>query len=273
MEMNNNTLKLSGFVSEFPIVDVIQFLGMSWKKGKLRILVDEGEETKDLCLYFKNGELVHAETEELKGIQAFYLISKLETGYFKFFSNEESPSQTIDCPLSMLLLDSQKRRDELHHLQTKLPPEDTVLFLVQEVEKVPPLSAFEWRIIAMINGKRSIKRICEKIGDELGAKNTLLDLLSKGLACGVSEEQAWKTLVPRLTLSEELKTDRPYPPLLRTNLLLKAVDGKSSLMDLMKSLNMNENDMLEDARLLYDTRWITFPRVQEKIFIRLKNEI
>jgi hypothetical protein len=269
--MNNNTFKLSGFVSEFPIVEVIQFLGMTWKKGKLRIVMEE--ENKDLCLFFKNGELVHAETDEIKGLQAFYLISKLKTGYFNFFSDEDAPSRTIDCPLSVLLLNSQKRLDELHHLQLRLPSEDAVLFIVTEVEKVPPLTPFEWRIISMINGKRSIKRICEKAGDELDAKNTILNLISKGLVSTFSEDLVWKTLVPRLKLSSELKTDRPYPPLLRTNLLLKSIDGKAALMDLMTALNMKESDMLEDIRLLYDTRWITFPPTQEKIFARLKSEI
>lgn len=269
--MNNNTFKLSGFVSEFPIVDVIQFLGMTWKKGKLRIVLEE--ESKDMCLYFRNGELVHAETDEIKGLQAFYIISKLETGYFNFFAGEDPPMQTIDCPLSILLLDSQKRIDELHHLQLRLPPEDTVLFFIQEVEKVPPLNTFEWRILSMVNGKRSIKRICEKAGDELEAKNTILNLLSKGLICTFSEDVVWKTLTPRLKLSTELKTDRPYPPLLRTNLLLKSIDGKSTLMDLMAALNIKESDMLEDIRLLYETQWITFPRTQEKVFSRLKNEI
>lgn len=271
MEMNNNAFKLSGFVSEFPVVEVIQFLGMTGKIGKLHIALEQDK--KDLFLFFKNGELVHAETEESSGLQAFYLISKLETGYFKFVAGEEAPRHTIDCPLSILLLNSQKRLDELHHLQSRLPSEDEVLFIVQEVAKVPPLNTFEWRIVSLINGKRTIKRICEKAGDELDAKNTILNLLSKGLVCTYSEDQVWKTLTPRLKPSSELKTDRPYPPLLRTNLLLKSIDGTSALTDLMTALSIKESDMLEDIRLLYDTQWITFPRTQEKIFTRLKSEI
>jgi hypothetical protein len=271
MEMNNNTFKLSGFVSEFPLVEVIQFLGMNRKTGMLRIVLEE--EHKDLCLYFKEGELVHAETDEFKGLQAFYLISKLETGYFKFISGEEATQHTIDCPLSVLLFNSQKRLDELQHLQSRLPEDDSVLFILQEVEKVPPLNTFEWRIISLINGRRTLKRICEKSGDELDAKNTIVNLLTKGLIGTFSEDLVWKTLVPSLKSSSELKTDRPYPPLLRTNLLLKSIDGKSTFIDLMKALNIKESDMLEDIRLLYDTQWITFPRTQEKIFERLKSEI
>jgi hypothetical protein len=272
MEMNNkNVFKLSGFLSEFPIVEVIQFLGMTRKKGRLRIALEE--EDKDLRLYFKDGELVHAETDDIKGFQAFYLISKLETGYFNFQPDEEAPVQTIDCPLSVLLLNSQKRLDELHHLQSQLPNEDAVLFIVKDVHKVPPLNTLEWQIISMINGRRTIARVCEKAGDELDAKNTILNLLSKGLISTFSEDTVWKTLVPSLKPSEELKTDRPYPPLLRTNLLLKSIDGKLSLTDLMSSLNMKENELLEDIRLLYDTQWITFPYRQEKVFARLKNEL
>ncbi len=267
----DNTFKLSGFVSEFPIVEVLQFLGMTHKNGKLRIIQENGHH--ELSLYFNEGDLVHAEGEELEGLQAFYHITKLKAGYFKFESGLKASQQTIDCPLSILLLDSQKRLDELKHLQSRLPHEDSVLYLVQEVAKVPPLTPQEWRVLSMINGRRSIKRISDKFDDELEAKNTILNLLLKGLINTFSDETAWKLLTPSIKSSGEINDQRPYPLRLRTNLLLKSINGKSTLMELMINLNINESDMLEDVRLLHETQWIVFPKTQEKLFARLKNEL
>ena len=71
----------------------------------------------------------------------------------------------------------------------------------------------------------------------------------------------------------ERGADRPYPPLLRTNLLLKAINGKTTLRDLMAQLNIKENEMVEDIKLLFDTQWIKFTPSQETIFKRLKNEL
>jgi hypothetical protein len=268
---NNDAFKLSGFVSEFPLIEIIQFLGMTEKNGMLRIFNEEREDY--VSLYFNGGRLVHAVSRESEGIDPFYMVLNGETGYFKFVSNEQPEKVTIDTPINILLLEHQRRNDELKHLETKLPPDDLALYIVPNLAKVPPLNTYEWRIISMCNGRRTIKRICEKIGDQLTTKKAILNLLHKKVISTVSENEIWKSLIPILLPSSELKSDRPYPPLLRTNLLLKAINGRSRLKDLELKLNMNENDLLEDVKLLYDTQWLYFSRSDEDIFTRLKGEI
>jgi hypothetical protein len=269
--MNENSLKLSGYVSEFPLMEIIQFLGMTEKSGALRIYMGKNEET--VSLYFNEGKLVHANSNESEGIGTFYSVLALEKGYFKFISGEQVPTVTINKPINLLLLESQRRRDELDHLQTMLPPDDAVLFIVPDLEEVPQLDTFEWKIISMVNGRRPIERICEKIGDELKVKKVILKLLSKRVISTSSADADWKDLIPILIPSQDLTADRPYPPLLRTNLLLKAINGKTTLRDLMAKLNIKENDLVEDIKLLYDTQWLKFTPSQDKIFKRLKNEL
>lgn len=271
MQVNENALKLSGYVSEFPLMEVIQFLGMTEKSGALRIYMEKNEET--VSLYFKEGKLLHAVSNESEGIGTFYSVLANETGYFKFISGETVPVVTIDKPIHLLLLESQRRRDELDHLQTMMPPDEAVLFIVPELEEVPKLNTFEWKIISMINGRRPIKRICEKTGDELEVKKAILKLLSKGVISTSSGEEEWKGLIPILIPSQDLTADRPYPPLLRTNLLLKSINGKTTLRDLIAKLNIKENELVEDIKLLNDTQWIKFPPSQERTFKRLKNEL
>jgi hypothetical protein len=89
-------------------------------------------------------------------------------------------------------------------------------------------------------------------------KKNLVELFKKNVISTTSGEASWKELVPVLVSSRELTTDRPYQPLLRTNLLLKAIDGKTPLKDLITKLNMKENDLVEDIKQLFDTYWIKF---------------
>jgi hypothetical protein len=56
-------------------------------------------------------------------------------------------------------------------------------------------------------------------------------------------------------------------------LLLKAINGKTTLRDFMAKLTIKENELVEDSNLLYDTQWIKFTPSQERIFKRLKNEL
>jgi hypothetical protein len=271
MQSNENSLQLSGFVSEFPLLEVIQFLGMTEKSGALCISREKKEDT--VTLFFKEGKLLHAASSDSEGLSTFYAVLAMEKGYFKFISGEAVPAITIDKPVHFLILESQRRKDELNHLQRLLPPEDTVLFIVPNLESVPKLDTFEWKIISMINGRRSIKRICEKIGDELEVKKNLLKLLSKGVIDTGSSDSAWKGLIPILIPSRDLKSDRPYPPLLRTNLLLKSIDGKTNMQNLAAKLKVTENELVEDIKLLYETQWIKFSMSQEKVFVRLKTEL
>jgi len=269
--MNEATLKLSGYVSEFPLVEVIQFLGNMKKNGSLRIFKGEKKE-EGISLYFQDGNLIHAVFNEVKGIGAFYMALDSETGYFKFITGDKAPEISINHPIPFLLLESQRRADELRYIQRFLPPDESVLFIVSDIEEVPSLNTYEWRILSMVNGRRSLKRICEKIGDELEVKKIMVKLFMKNVVSTHSGEAYWKELVPVLIPSGELSVDRPYPPLLRTNLLLKAIDGKLTLQDLIIKLNMKENDLIEDIKLLFDTHWIKFPATQASLFNRMRNE-
>lgn len=264
-------LQLSGHVSEFPLVEVIQFLGNMRKNGAL--LVYSKQEEAGISLYFHDGNLIHATSPVSSGIDVFYSALNSEIGYFNFLVGETSPKISIDQPVGFLLLESQRRADELRLLQSILPPEDAVLYIVSHQQEAPQLNTFEWCIISMVNGRRTIKRICEKIGDELEVKKSLLKLIKKNVISTTSGAASWKELIPILVSSGESTIDRPYPPLLRTNLLLKAIDGKTTLRDLILTLNMKENELIEDIKLLSDTFWIRFSPEQEPLLMLLKHEL
>ncbi len=251
-------------------MDVIQFLGMTEKCGVLRIFKEQGEEY--VSLYFKSGNLLQAISNGSTGIGVFYSELAQETGHFKFIAGEEPPEITINKPIQILLLEAQKYIDELKHFQSLLPPDDTALYIQPYLDSVPALNTADWQVLSMVNGRRTIKRICQKIGDELAARSVLWNLCCLGLISDVHLDSDWNHLIPLSMPPDEVKYDRPFPHFLRTNLLLKAIDGHASIKELRKKIEISENEIIEDIKYLYDTHWIKFSTVQERVFLRLKNE-
>ena len=267
----DNKLKLSGLVAEFPLIEVVQFLGMTEKTGVLQIQ-NIPLMVNHISLYLKKGRLIHAASDGRSGIDIFYMAMSLETGEFTFISGVEVNNISIDKPIHVLLLESQQYTDELKNIRSLLPSDETILFIAPVLETIPPLNKFEWYVISMINGRRSIHRICQKIGDELAAKTAIRNLLSVRVLTTSHPEDEWKHIIPLHIPSDKIHSERPYPPQVRTNLLLKSINGKLSIKQISHLLNCDENELMGDFKLLYDTGWITFAPEHEALFLRNRNE-
>jgi hypothetical protein len=224
-------------------------------------------------LYFNGGNLIHATYNDLSGVAATDKILSIKKGYFKFVPNQLPKRVTINKAVQYFLLESQRRSDELKNISEKLPPESTILFIRPNLERVPQLNTREWKVLSLINGRRDIKRICERLGNELATKIILYGLLKNGLINTVSEFSGWEQIIPLPISSEKIKTDRPYPPLLRTNLLLKAIDGQTTLGRLKSQLRMTDTDLVDDLKLLFDTQWIKFQQKDKKTFDQIRYEM
>lgn len=267
---NPENLELSGLLSRFPLAEVMQFLGMSEKSGELRITEKDGSSI--FKLFFQNGQLVHAEGHDLEGMAAFEIALLLQQGSFLFHAGLTPRKCTLDKPVHFLLLESQRRVDELREINNRIPPGDNVLFIVGSQDSIPGLSTLEWQVLSMINGRRTLSRICQKMGDELTAKKGIQSLMAKGLITARSDREEWHAMVPKPVSVSRVREERPYPPLLRTNLLLKAIDGKSNLLELQNKLRCREGELLEDVKVLHETRWIEFTVEDEKVFQRMRQD-
>jgi len=269
--MEPSPFELSGFLEQFPLVDVVQLIGMSQKTGELRLASREAD--IQASLFFRDGQLLHATYNDEGGTEAAEKILSLEEGFFKFVTHQLPAQISINKPVHFVLLESQRRSDELKNLSEKLPPDDTVLFICPDLDHIPALNTREWKVISLINGRRTIRRICHRLGDELGTKQILHYLIQNRLVTSDSDQNEWEKIVPRPRSYEPIHTERPYPPLLRTNLLLKAIDGTTDLGQLKKTLRLSDTDLIEDLKLLFDTRWITFNPEDAKIFERIRHEL
>jgi hypothetical protein len=262
--------QLSGNIEKFPLVGVIQFINIAEKTGELRIT--HSRSGNRCSLFFLDGRLVHAQFNEMDGANAFEVILNWNEGEFQFISANQAPLHSIDKPLPMLL-EAHKRLRKLRSESTHLPEDNTNLFIVSVLDNVPSINSQEWQVLSLVNGRRTIRQICDKTGDEEKTKKLLRSLISKGLISTTATVLKWQTLVPMRQSDGEAGSERPYPPLLRTNLLLNAIDGQMNLEQLNRKLNVPENDLLEDIHLLIETKWVRFSPEDSKVFNELRKDL
>lgn len=98
----------SGTVTNTSLHDIIQLLCIG--RTNCRMLVRSG--TKKGVIYFKEGEITHAQSDNAEGEEAFYEILSWELGSF-LCDETVSETQTIHENWDFLLMESMRRLDRL----------------------------------------------------------------------------------------------------------------------------------------------------------------
>jgi hypothetical protein len=193
-------MALEGNLEDFELTDVFQLIQLGAKDGSLRIQTqnDVG------VVYFKNGMVVHAKTNNLVGEQAIDSILQWRKGRFTFRPGEETLEKTVELPIQQVILDAARRIDELNKIQRLIPSFDMVPKIVEVpetgVEKIN-LRPEEWKVLAFVDGHLSIKEIAERVKlSEFETGRILYGLISSGLVKLVQQKV------------EEKKEDESPPP-------------------------------------------------------------
>jgi predicted regulator of Ras-like GTPase activity (Roadblock/LC7/MglB family) len=97
-----------GAVSGLSLADIIQVKGGNRYSGCLIV----ENKNKSGIVYFRDGEIVHAEQAELTGEEAFYTIMGWVGGTFKSEPKISTTSRTIDQSVGFLILEALRRMDE-----------------------------------------------------------------------------------------------------------------------------------------------------------------
>lgn len=89
---------LSGNLTDFALLDVVQLLLTSGRTGKLHIDAARGGD-----VWLENGEVVHALSLGKVGDEALSLIASLTEGRFNFDQNAVAPARTVGMRREALL--------------------------------------------------------------------------------------------------------------------------------------------------------------------------
>jgi hypothetical protein len=254
---------MQGDLAEYALPDLLQFIHATRKEGQL--LLESGP-TKAAGVYFARGEIVHAYCPPRVGVPAFYNLLAWQQGRFAFLKNAAPVERTIFDDLQNLLLDGLRRLDELRVVQQRLPPRDTVLHLAPERERQADirLKLPEWKVLSSVNGRRSLEEVLHLAGTaEDESSRIVYGLLLAGLVT-TSRDDSWlQSIVLGRVPTEEASSSRVAPPTLLANLVLKKVDGKKHLANILVELKCPERALADEVRLLLRTGWIKLLAGQE----------
>lgn len=109
----------------FHLTDALQLVHMVSESQTICVRTEFGDECR---IYLKDGEVVHAEVEDLSGEEAFYKTITLEGGEIESLPLPEDLPATINRPLAALILEGMRLKDEKEAAQKSRAEEQAMPF-------------------------------------------------------------------------------------------------------------------------------------------------
>ncbi|HYI44780.1 MAG TPA: DUF4388 domain-containing protein [Actinomycetota bacterium] len=197
---------LKGSLDDFTLSDILRFLASCSRTGSVRVRRPAG----DGEVFFRSGEVYYAmsspaagpgdrhataangSTEiSAEGLQlqiedAVFDLLRWELGEFDWDPERETDvASSQGIGVEALITDASRKLEELHVIEQKIPSEAAVLAMAP----TPPegaaeinISPDEWRILVLVDGRRSVTDIADAVGlDSFAVMRTLFALASAGL--------------------------------------------------------------------------------------------
>jgi outer membrane biosynthesis protein TonB len=223
---------LKGSLDDFTLSDILRFLASCSRTGSVRVRRPAG----DGEVFFRSGEVYYAESSPAAGpgdrqrsadgtseISADALQLQIEDAVFDLLrwelgefdwdpERETSVAHSAGIGVEALITDASRKLDELHVIEQKIPSEAAVLAMAP----TPPegaaeinISPDEWRMLVLVDGRRSVTDIADTVGlDSFAVMRTLFALASAGLIEVVETKNVAEALpepepVPEPTIQAE----------------------------------------------------------------------
>ncbi len=99
---------LRGDLAKIPVFAVLQMLELGGQSGCLTVEGVDGES----ALWLANGQLVHAESEKLRGMEAALAIAQTTAGRFEFTPGSPAPERSFEASMTEVILEASRLMDE-----------------------------------------------------------------------------------------------------------------------------------------------------------------
>lgn len=149
-----------GSLNDVKLPDIIQLMSVSTKTGRFHLKRDEDTG----FIYLRDGQIVHAESDDLKGEDAIYSLAIWDSGSFVFEEGVASNSESITKKNTFILMEVARKFDEWRVLSKKIPSFGLIPELESLGTKKVSFNTQEWHVLSKINGINSIKSIAKQVG-------------------------------------------------------------------------------------------------------------
>ncbi len=180
-------MALSGDLKDFELNDIFQFIQMGGKDGALHIKSDMGTS----AIYFKGGNILHAELGANEGTDAINLLLTWKDGTFNFIPGEETDKITIDLPVQNVILEAARQIDEWEKMKDVIPSINVAVDFVEEPDVGDiELHPMEWKALSFIDGNKTVKNIADELEmNSFEVAKILYGLVQSGLIKVIEEKK------------------------------------------------------------------------------------
>jgi hypothetical protein len=180
-------MALQGSLSELSLPDVIQMVSVSGKTGVFSVTRHD-EIGK---IYLRDGQIVDAAVNALRGDNAVYEMAIWSEGEFTFNPGEETEAVTIHLSNANLMMEAARRLDEWRVLSRKIPSLDLIpFFKSRDQSDQVTLSPHEWILVTRIDDEHTIEEIGEQLHwSAFDVSKLLFGMITSGLVALRSETE------------------------------------------------------------------------------------
>ena len=176
-------MALNGPLHELPLNDIISLVELGKQTGAAEIKSAINGRPIIGRIYFRAGNVVHAELVDLPAEEALFTMFALTDGHFEFLNGEQPPREEIKRNNVMLIMMGINRADEMKKIKEIIPSTDLVPVMVDNlISAQVNLTSDEWKVLTAINGKDNIETISRitRLGD-FRTRKAIAHLLEQGV--------------------------------------------------------------------------------------------
>jgi Domain of unknown function (DUF4388) len=171
----SNANDLQGDFSKSSLPSLLQYLGMIGATGELVLSIPPDDKA---VISLEKGKLIDAIYREHTGQHALFQVMQTPNGYFRFKTGIYDVKASIDSSLERLLLGAAA----FEHARTQFQPGDVPAILPSSTSGNINLQAAQLRVVAMIDGLRSISQLATAVRGSVGDVTALISqLVESGL--------------------------------------------------------------------------------------------
>jgi len=156
---------LEGSLRDFSLDDLLQMISLGGKTGELHLEGTTPFGKKKGIIYFENGEVKDAETEESRGEVAIVELLNIKEGSFKFVPNDTlHVKRSINKSIPDLVLLATSKLDEWNKVKSRVASVDSVFKMVtDEIPDEIHLSQTDWKVLMQLQKGLTIREAALKL--------------------------------------------------------------------------------------------------------------